>query len=374
MEKKIKVLQFPIAASKGGITRYVLQNWKFIDKSKFQFDFVTMSKSIDFADELEREGCRIFYISCYAEENEEKFVDEFRKILIKGEYDIVHLHTKQWKSFLMEKTAKEAGVKRIIVHAHNTGIDTINEKKRREEIILHSKMLEQLTDDIATDFWACSKAAAEFLYGNKISQNRIKIMHNAIELEQYRFNEKIRCEVRDEFNVRDKFIIGHVGRFAYQKNHEFLIDVFAEVCKEIDNAVLLLIGDGELKENISHKVIDLDLSNKVMFVGKRNDIFRLLQAIDIFVLPSRFEGLPLSAIEAQTADLMCLCSDVITREVKVTEKVEFLSLNKKTWVEKILKFNNKYKREDKIKDMRLSGYDIKMQIKNIEIRYRGKDQ
>lgn len=130
--KKTRVLQFPVSNNKGGMAQYVWQNWKFIDKTKFQFDFATMSKSLDCADELEAEGCKVHYISCYAEDDRETFVSEFEKILRDGNYDIVHLHTKQWKSFLVEQFAKEAGVKKIIVHAHNTGIGTLDEKKRQE--------------------------------------------------------------------------------------------------------------------------------------------------------------------------------------------------------------------------------------------------
>ena len=120
---KIKILQFPIANSKGGITNYILQNWKYIDKTKFRFDFATMSHSLDFAEELEEQGCKIYHISCYAEDNIEKFVHEFRNILNNEDYDVVHLHTKQWKSFLVERIAKEMGIKKIIIHAHSTGID-----------------------------------------------------------------------------------------------------------------------------------------------------------------------------------------------------------------------------------------------------------
>lgn len=372
MDKKIKVLQFPIAASKGGITQYVLKNWKYIDKSRFQFDFATMSKELDFAAELEKEGCRVYYISCYAEENERRFIDEFREILRKGEYDIVHLHTKQWKSFNVEKLAREAGIKKIIVHSHSTGIDTIDEDKRKAEILLHDKMKNELTEDIATDFWACSQKAAEFLFGNKIPKERIKIMNNAIELEQFRYNKMVREETRKELGIEDKFVVGHIGRFAYQKNHEFLIEMFAELCKKEENAVLLLVGDGELRDAMQKKVVDLGIESKVIFAGKRDDVCKLLQAMDIFCFPSRFEGLPISLIEVQAADLLCLYSNTITDEIELTDKIFCLPLNKDVWLEKILNLKNKaYKnRKDRMSEMMKKGYDIKVQIKNIEKEYR----
>lgn len=369
MNKRIKVLQFPVANSKGGITQYVLQNWKFIDKSKFQFDFATMSKSLSFAEDLEREGCKIFYISCYAEENKEQFIREFRKILLEGNYDVVHLHTKQWKSFYVEELAKEANVKKIIVHAHNTGIDAIDVALREKEVDLHNRMLNLLTEDIATHFWACSKRAADFLFADKIDQKKIKIMCNAIDLEYFKYKESVRTKLRDELNINNKFVIGHVGRFAYQKNHDFLIDVFSHVCNQNENAVLLLVGEGELEETICQKVNKLQLNDKVIFMGWRKDVHDILQAMDIFVLPSKFEGLPIVAVEAQAAGLKCLCSDTITNEVKITKRLELLPLNSERWVERIIQCNREDEYFDRRECMNLKQYDIQNQIKVIESEY-----
>lgn len=168
MQKKIKILQFPVANSQGGITQYILQNWKYIDKKRFQFDFATMSKHLSFADALLKQGCKMHYISCYAEENEQQFNEEFEAILRNENYDIVHLHTKQWKSYNIEKIAKKVGVPKIIVHSHNTGIDTLDDERRGEEIETHYRVRKALREDIATDFWACSNLAADFLYGDYI--------------------------------------------------------------------------------------------------------------------------------------------------------------------------------------------------------------
>ena len=208
MNKKIRVLQFPIANSKGGITQYVLRNWKMIDKSRFQFDFATMSDSLDFANELEKQGCKIYYISCYAEENEKKFISEFKKILIDGNYDIVHLHTKHWKSFSVERIAKEVGIKKIIVHAHSTGIDGENVQSAEK---LHYQMRNLLTEDVATDYWACSKLAADFLFGKNISTKKIRIMNNAIDLNKVRYNSKSGERYQKELGVKKELEIGNVG-------------------------------------------------------------------------------------------------------------------------------------------------------------------
>ncbi len=371
MGSKIKILQFPIAASKGGITRYVLKNWQYIDKSRFQFDFATMSPALDFADELKKDGCAIHYISCYAEENAEKFEAEFKEILQNGKYDVVHLHTKQWKSFRVEKLAKEVGVSRIIVHSHSAGIDTIDEEKRQTEIALHCKMKNELTEDIATDFWACSHLAADFLFGNKIPCDRIKIMNNAIETEKYRYDDDVRQDVRKEFGIEDKFVVGHVGRFAYQKNHKFLVKMFADLCKKKEDAVLLLIGDGELRNEVYQQTVDLNIENKVIFAGKREDVNRLLQAMDIFCFPSRFEGLPITLIEVQAADLLCMYSETITDEIELTDRIYRLPLQQEIWVNNILNLSKVYKRRDRMLEMNQKGYNIREQINSIEKEYLG---
>lgn len=367
--KKVKVLQFPIANSKGGITHYALDNWKWMDKSKFQCDFVTMSKKLDFADEILATGSRIFYISCYAEQNKEQFVKEFDKILSEG-YDVVHLHTKQWKSFLVEELCKKHGIPKIIVHSHSTGIDTLDPIKREWEVQQHEQVKKKFSVDMATDFWACSKAAADFLFGEQIPGDIIRIMPNAIDLSKFAYNQEIRSRYRREYGLENCFVIGHVGRFVYQKNHEFLIKVFYEVSKEICNARLVLLGEGELITKIQRQVEEYNLKNKVLFLGKRDDVNYWYQAMDAFCLPSRFEGLPISMIEAQAAGLPCADSMEITEEVVITDHVVRLPLDVEMWREQLLNYREIVRKDDQM-SLRNAGYDIQEQIKVIEKFYRG---
>lgn len=371
--KKIKVLQFPVANSKGGITQYILQNWKYIDRSKFQFDFATMSKHLDFGQSLEKEGCKVHYISCYAEENKEIFVDEFRKILVEGNYDVVHLHTKQWKSFLVEQLAKEAGVKKIIIHAHSTGIDTLDMQKREEEIRLHNSVLEQLTQDTATDFWACSWKAADFIFGDRIPRQKIKILKNAIELSKFAYNADVRRRYREELGISaDEFVVGNVGRMVFPKNQEFLLEAFSEVCKnnvnDREHLRLLLVGEGEREKEYRNIVQKNNLEERVIFTGHRKDVPELLQAMDIFCLPSRFEGLPISLIEAQAAGLPCIVSDLVTDEVIISDIIVMKALDLKLWEKEIVHLYMKRNERDRNVSIN-QEYEIGRQIKEIEEEY-----
>ena len=235
--KKIKVLQFTIAASQGGRTQYILNNWKNIDKNRFQFDFITFSSNLDFADELEAQGCLVYYISCYPEEDKIQFIKELDKILENG-YDVIHVHTSYWRSFIVEERAKANGIKKIIIHSHGTGINkAISQKEALELEEEHYRVRECINETLADEFLACSKSAAEWLYGNRISKSRIKIVHNAINTNKYKYNQAIREAHREQLGWKNKFVIGQVARFVYQKNHEFTIDVFKDVCKLIPNAI-----------------------------------------------------------------------------------------------------------------------------------------
>ena len=367
---KKKILQFTIANTKGGQTQYVLQNWKNIDKSKFHFDFITMSKKLDFVEELEKEGSKVFFISCYAEENEQKFNNELRDIIRKGNYDAIHIHTKQWKSFNVEKIAKEEGIKKIIIHAHNSGIDILDVIKRTQELNQHYFLQEQFTEDIATDYWACSKLAANFLYGNKLAPEKIKIMNNAIDLSLFSYCKETRDILRKKMNLDNYYVIGNVARLAYQKNQEFLLKVFTEICKVRNNYKLLLVGDGEKLHEYKTYVREMKIEDKVIFTGKRNDVHNLLQVMDLFCLPSRFEGLSISLVEAQAAGLKCLCSDGLSEELKITDNVKVLPLEVETWKNTILGMRMPYDRKDMKKIITDAGYNILSQIKILENYYK----
>jgi len=372
VNRKINVLQFPIGNTKGGITRYVMTNWKFIDKDKFQFDFATMSSRLDFEKEILKAGRSVYHINTYAEMDPKKFKDDFCKMLDNGKYDIVHLHTGRWKSTLAEEACKEMGIRKIIIHAHSTGVVSEDVKEREKNLARHSEIVKKLTISENIECWACSKAAAKFLFGDSITEDKVHIMLNAIDLETYSYKSQVRENVRKNMGWEGKYVIGHVGRFAYPKNQEFLLRIMPKLIECIPNIKLVLVGDGVNLEKCREYVSQHALNDYVTFTGYRTDAEKLLQGFDVFTLPSEYEGVSLALLEAQAAGLLCYASDCMPKDVGVTNSIKFLPLEKEMWCSHVLEDYRAHRsRANNIEMIRNAGYDIREQIKNVERGYMG---
>ena len=242
------------------------------------------------------------------------------------EYQIVHSHIDAM-SYLPLRAAKNAGVPIRIAHSHNTSID------RDFKYILKQFFRSKITS-VANYYCACGKEAGEFLFKEKESI----VIPNAIEVDQFLFDRKMRKEKRTELGLKDEFVVGHVGRLSYQKNHKFLIKVFSEVHRKNKNTVLLLIGVGEKEQELKEQIHTLGLDDAVRFLGNRSDVNELYQAMDVFVMPSFFEGIPVTGVEAQFAELPCIFSTKVPKEVSFTDKCKFITLEESIdkWAEAIL--------------------------------------
>ncbi|MDO5852290.1 MAG: glycosyltransferase, partial [Methanobacteriaceae archaeon] len=242
------------------------------------------------------------------------------------EYQIVHSHIDAM-SYLPLRAAKKAGVSIRIAHSHNTSID------RDFKYILKQFFRSKITT-VANYYCACGKEAGEFLFKEKES----RIIPNAIEVDKFLFDKEMRKKKRVELGLKDEFVLGHVGRLSYQKNHKFLIEIFSEVHKKNKNTVLLLIGVGEKENEIKEQIHILGLDDSVRFLGNRSDVNQLYQVMDVFVMPSFFEGIPVTGIEAQFAELPCIFSTRVPEEVSFTNKCKFVVLEESIdkWAEAIL--------------------------------------
>ena len=365
MEKKpIRVLQIIGDVVGGGVEQVILNYYRHIDRNEVQFDFILHNGALkSYVDNIESLGGKVYKIIPY-KSNPVKTVLEMYKIM-KGNYQIVHSNMNALSVFPLF-AAYLAGVPVRILHNHST--DTKAEPLRT--FVKH--LLRPFARLFANEYWACSKLASEWMYGKQaVADGKVTIINNAIDLKQFAFDEAKRNKLRKELGLQDGFVIGHVGRFMKQKNHDFLVDIFAEVAKKQGNAKLLLIGDGPLREQIENKVKTLGLDEKVIFTGVRSDVADLYNAMDVFVLPSFYEGLPVVGVEVQANGLPFLCSSNVTREILISDRIELLKLEDgvKTWAEKILAFVNK-KRIMASKDISKSGFDIEVEVKKLGEIYR----
>ncbi len=352
----IRVAQVVGKMVNGGVEAVVMNYYRHIDREKVQFDFIVDEDSTVIPrEEIESLGGRVFIVPPYQKLN--KYIPALIKLFKENRYKIVHSHINTLSVFPLF-AAKCAGVPVRIAHNHSTAAPG----EWKKNILKYT--LRPFAKVFATHYAACSKYAAEWLFGKKtVAQGKVKIFNNAIDLDKFKFDENVRNEVRKELGIEDKFVIGHVGRFCYQKNQEFLIDVFAEVYKKNPNAVLLLIGEGEDKKKIEQKVHDMKLKN-VMFLGNRNDVDRLYNAMDVFVLPSRYEGLPVVGVEAQVNGLPCLLSDKMTKETKMTENAELLCVEEglEKWADSILNKINLPRNKNGYRNLIENGFSIKERV------------
>ena len=297
-----------------GITNVIMNYYRTMDKSDMQIDFVIPNiPRKDLKEEIKRNGGQI-YVLGNRMRNPISYVRNLTKLIKERNYDIVHAHGNSCTLALEMYAAKKGGAKVRIPHIHSTSC---------KYKIIHV-LLRKVFHTFRTHAFACGQKAGEWIYKDE----PFEIIRNGINIEKYCLNEEIRKVYRDKYNLNGKKVIGHVGRFSYQKNHEFLIKVFSELCKINDNYRLLLVGDGILKQEIEQMVNNMNLSSMVIFAGKTPNVPQLMQAMDVMVLPSRYEGLPLTLIEAQAACLPCFVSDAVSSEVAITDLIYFISLDK----------------------------------------------
>lgn len=363
MEKPIRVLQILGIVANGGVEAVIMNYYRNMNKNKIQFDFVVHNDADEnYIKEILSMGAKVYKVTPY-NQNVFKFMYEIYHIIKSNQYQIVHSNMNALSGFAL-LPAYLAGVKVRILHNHTT--DSKEEKLRS----LIKRVLRPFARLFANQYWACSKLAAEWMYGkNAVINGRVTIINNAINLEKFKFNKEKREKLRKELGLENCFVIGHVGRFMKQKNHEFLIDIFNEVLKQKKNARLLFIGDGKLKQQIEEKVKKLGIEKDVIFLGVRNDVADLYNIMDIFVFPSFYEGLGMVVIEAQVNGLSVVTSDAVPKEAKVTKNIRFLNLRqpKIEWCNAILKAERKEIVNNE--DILLKNFDIKSESRKLENLY-----
>jgi glycosyltransferase involved in cell wall biosynthesis len=365
MDKNIiRVLFLDTVMDRGGAEAMTMNYFRNIDRTKVVFDFlVHRDYKAAYEDEIESLGGRIYRICPPYPQNYFKYRNEFGKFLLTHpEYKIIHCNMME-RGLFAYMEAKKRNIPVRICHAHTAPGKIIPKNIRYFVISFYKAMALRYI----THKFACGKKAAEWVFGNRNIKDVI-YMKNAVDAESFRYNQKLDIDVRKEFNIIGKFVVGHVGRFFEPKNHPFIVDIFAEVAKREPSSILMLIGGGELDNAIfnktKEKVKRLGLEDRVIFTGVRNDVDRLIQAFNVFILPSIEEGFPVVLVEAQAAGLKCVVSDSVTKECDITGNIKFLPLEigASKWAEIIIQ-NKGSQKKDMYETIVKSGYDIKENAK-----------
>lgn len=282
-------------------------------------------------------------------------------------YEVIHINIDvAYKALVFILLAKFAGIKKIALHSHCAFVDEANKVKRRIKTLLHY-ICRGYCIRKSDVLLACSKEAAQWMFGDRIAeQGRYNRIFNGLDIGQFKFNEKLRTEYRNKFKIAEnEYILCNIGRFSYQKNHHLLIDIFEEYIKINGNSRLFLVGEGELKEEIAEYVKSKELNDKVHFLGLRDDINELLNMMDVFVMTSRFEGLPLVLVESQIASLPCVVSDSISKETEISDYVSFVEGSSAVnWIESIEKYRGIKRQELAIRD--IEQYAIEEVSRNLQ--------
>ena len=335
MSTKIKILQVTSGFRKGvsGGIPSVINNYCTSDvwNEEIQFDYLSLGYQTfePYRKKLEQNHGSLYCLDIHSQ-GVKQLADIYirlKKFLKNHSYNIVHINSGALTQVLTCcKAVKDSGNILVVAHSHNA----ISKTGLKGQIY---NILKPLFNKYADAWFACSQMAAESMFPkNILCERKWILIPNAIEMKRFAYNSEIRKQYREAFGISNKYVIGHVGRFNEQKNHCFLIDVFSEIVKKREDAILLLIGEGALKDDIQEFVNKKGLSEKVIFTGQRTDVEKIMQAMDIFAFPSLYEGLGMVLIEAQVSGLDVIASDILPIETCISNNIKYVELNSKYWV------------------------------------------
>lgn len=358
MSEPIRILNLFTIMNRGGAETMVMNYYRAIDRSKIQFDFMVHRQERGaYDDEIEAMGERIFRMCPIYPQNLFRYQQMLKEFFDNHpEYQILHSHMSELGYFAFKEAIKH-NVPVRICHAHsspNFKIESFKEKLK----VLPREILARGMRKLSTDFFVCSRIAGDWLFGKK-NENKFIMMNNAVNASSFAYDKKTADKIKSEMKWKDKIVVGHVGRLIIPKNHTFLIDIFQQFHVKHPQSILVLVGDGDQRENICNKIKKLNLEDSIILLGFRSDTANLYKAFDIFVFPSLYEGLPVSLVEAQSAGLSCIVSNTISTQAQILSNYSILSLkdSPEIWVNEIEKHLHD-KRENTIANIRKAKFDI----------------
>ena len=358
--KMKRVLHVVSILDRGGMENYIMNIYRHLDRKKIQFDFLVHHKRRGLLeDEIERLGGNIYHATILDDCNIFRYKKYLKSIYAGGQYEIVHGHlgsTAYW--YLGE--AERSGIPWRILHSH-----CANHAMSIKGVAKH--VMFQFSPIYANVRFACSEKAGKYMFKNQTFEET----PNGIDVSHFLYSQAMRREVRNKLGFQDHFVVGHVGRFTSEKNHSFIISIFQKLKEYIPNALLLLVGDGQLKEKVKQKVVALGIEDSVVMTGIQPDCAQFYQAMDVFILPSIYEGLPLAGIEAQCAALPCLFSDNVSTEVRISPLSFFLPIGNRNidiWINALIKIQSQ-RTERELQKVDAARFDSVEVAKSMEQRY-----
>ena len=359
MTEPIRILHVLGNTNLGGAESRIMDLYRHIDRERVQFDFlVHTDKESYFDKEIEALGGHIYRVPRFRMYNYFAYRRAVKKFFLGcHDFKVVQGHMTSTAAIYLP-IAKKAGVPVTVAHARSAGVD-----KGIKGVL--TRLLRRNLPKKADYLFTCSELAGISVFGEKaVREKKTVFIPNAVDLSAFACDKGVRDRIRKELGVENSYVIGHVGRFHYAKNHEYLLSVFAALCKKDASADyrLLLLGEGENMENMRRLARELAIADKVIFAGNKAKVYEYYQAMDYFVYPSRYEGLPGTMVEAQASGLRCLMSDSICDEVVVTKLVKTMSIEEmpEAWADIILQTKD-YERFSHVEAMQKAGFDVRTQ-------------
>lgn len=348
----------------GGVENVIMNYLHHFDKGEIVPDIMFKGDFFPYEKEIEEMGGSVFYMPSYLP-NIWKYRKMVKLIFADITYDAVWCNFSGLTNIEVLKMAKEYNVPIRISHSHVTKLIWGSKIARLIVVALHFLNKKKIANYV-TDYWCCSEDAGKFMFPNEV-WNKLTVVKDAIDLDKYLFTEEKRSVIRKGYGINNELVIGHIGRFTVAKNQKYLIDIFKEVLKKEPTAKLLFVAEGELENVIKSYAKQIGVYNSVIFTDHVDDVSKYYSAMDVFLLPSNFEGLGMVLIEAQAAGTPCIASTNVPRDAKVTDGIEFLSIDEdpQKWAEKAIEMS-KNRIENPVDSIKSFGFDIKEEAKRVE--------
>lgn len=364
----MRILFYALTENQGGIENFIFNYFFWMKKENIHLTLFAMGSKAVYEEEFQNMGAEIIHLP--PKKNRLLFYKYMDNKVRSGNFDVVWFNDNNLCDIHLLKAAKKYNVPIRICHAHNSAMEKNKLKLFRHQ--WHSRSIEKY----ATDLWTCSDKAARWAYGRLWESRNVKEIPNAVDVEKFYYTEEKRACARRKLGVGDQLAIGHVGRFCEAKNHKFLLDIYSYIVTLCPDSVLILIGQGELREMIEQDIMARGLVSKVKLLGQREDVAEIIQGFDVMVMPSLFEGFPVAVVEAQAAGVPCVLSDTVTRKVDISDTVVYISLEKKAkeWAEEILSAAAHVDRDAMSEKVLRSAYNIKKAARSLEEWFERRDK